>query len=216
MDTTRVVYTREWRRKNPESVLRSGQKWNLAHPDQRRALRKSWGARNKDKVKASEKRWRTRHRDQINAKKRLWRAARRRAGRWDSSTERQKHLAWRVANRERYRATGTAWRQRNKFLLACGERARRYGLSVAAFDRFAKRAAGHCECCGRQDMNTRKTALVIDHDHAVAGPESVRGLVCSACNHLLGSGDRRHIERYLRRFGVKTSRALTRRGVGER
>ena len=58
-----------------------------------------------------------------------------------------------------------------------------YGLTRAAYDELCLRAAGHCQCCARQDDNSPGRGLMVDHDHDT---EAVRGLICRSCNTLLG------------------------------
>ena len=53
----------------------------------------------------------------------------------------------------------------------------KYNLSTDEHDAILQRQGGTCGICDRSG------GLVIDHDHA---QETVRGLLCSACNKVLG------------------------------
>lgn len=59
----------------------------------------------------------------------------------------------------------------------------RYGLTREDYFRLEERANGRCECCGEALQGGRENA--VDHD-ATTG--KVRGLICRACNLLLGHG----------------------------
>lgn len=53
----------------------------------------------------------------------------------------------------------------------------RYGITLDEYEAHFARAAGRCECCGRERY------LVLDHSH-VSG--EVRGVLCSGCNTGIG------------------------------
>jgi len=68
-------------------------------------------------------------------------------------------------------------------------RARKYGLTVEAYDALLERDDG-CAICGIKESYSKR--LHIDHDHACCpGGRScgkcVRGLLCSSCNTGLGA-----------------------------
>lgn len=114
--------------------------------------------------------------------------------------------AWAAANTERVRRNNSEWlaanterarRSRREWKLANPGRVRAnrlkpYGLTPAQWDAMLVTQAG-CACCGSQDP---KQGWVVDHDHdrypgrpTVAkplAPGAVRGIVCGACNLLLG------------------------------
>ena len=56
-----------------------------------------------------------------------------------------------------------------------------YGLSLEQFDRMFRSQNGACAICQKHNLNGRR--LCIDHDHDTG---KVRGLLCYACNHLVG------------------------------
>ena len=73
--------------------------------------------------------------------------------------------------------------------MACGRARRRldgalrkYGVTSAELEHLTVRNAGRCAIC-RADPGSK--GLVIDHDHATS---KVRGLLCAACNWMLGNG----------------------------
>jgi len=53
---------------------------------------------------------------------------------------------------------------------------RRYGITVAQYDKMLKRQKGTCALCGKPPKTKR---LAVDHDHAT---KRVRGLLCFLCN----------------------------------
>ena len=80
---------------------------------------------------------------------------------------------------------------------------RRYGLTVGQVIEIAEAQANTCPLCSRQFpseniLSRRGNELVVDHDHETG---KVRGLLCRACNVLLGRfGDSaERIEEFLSR-----------------
>jgi prevent-host-death family protein len=63
-----------------------------------------------------------------------------------------------------------------------------YLIDCVSFDGLLARSAGRCEVCAASAQSVPGQKLLIDHDHAL-GLGAVRGLVCPACNHLLGRVD---------------------------
>ncbi len=63
---------------------------------------------------------------------------------------------------------------------------RKYGISVADYDRMLESQGGACAICAKPEkMAIRGTvvALAVDHDHDTG---AVRALLCSACNTAIG------------------------------
>ena len=56
-----------------------------------------------------------------------------------------------------------------------------YGLAPGDYERLYAFQGGRCALCRRASGKTKR--LAVDHDHATG---SVRGLLCSGCNRLLG------------------------------
>lgn len=77
-------------------------------------------------------------------------------------------------------------RQRNSSLL------RRYGITVDIYENILKSQNGLCAVC---DRPPKKRRLNVDHNHLMTGKESVRGLLCSICNHkIIGLIERYRID----------------------
>jgi hypothetical protein len=63
---------------------------------------------------------------------------------------------------------------------------RRYGLTIAEYDRMWTEQEGVCAACDQPETATNqfgKRRLAVDHDHTTG---RVRGLLCSTCNRALG------------------------------
>ena len=63
----------------------------------------------------------------------------------------------------------------------------KYGLSIEQYDRMFLEQNGVCAICGNPPAPTGKpqqTRLHVDHDHQTG---QIRGLLCRACNHGIGS-----------------------------
>lgn len=89
-----------------------------------------------------------------------------------------------------------AYRQQFKEGVARRKRLRTYGMTEDQFDKLLAAAEGKCQICRRELTPDRgRTGYAIDHDHeCCSGQQScgrcVRGLVCQACNWMLGRIDR--------------------------
>ena len=92
---------------------------------------------------------------------------------------------YRNANREKHEADG----QRAAHLR------RKYGLTVAAYERLLKRQDGVCRIC--KEVCKTGLRLAVDHSHK---EKKVRGLLCYNCNTKLGwfERHRRTIMEYLK------------------
>lgn len=55
----------------------------------------------------------------------------------------------------------------------------RFGITPKEYDALLKRQGGRCAICLRKPKTRR---LCVDHDHALKGRASVRGLLCMGCN----------------------------------
>lgn len=88
----------------------------------------------------------------------------------------------RIAERDRYR------RDPEKYALE--HLTRLYGLSPEDYQKMLVEQDNRCAVCGKAETQTfrgRLRKLSVDYDHIT---RSVRGLLCSACNWMLGkSGD---------------------------
>lgn len=66
---------------------------------------------------------------------------------------------------------------------------RKFGITFHDFQRMLKEQDGKCALCGEPETSMkagRVQALSVDHDHTASGKESVRALLCGACNKGLG------------------------------
>lgn len=98
---------------------------------------------------------------------------------------------WRRANAEKVRATAREWRERtgyNQKRRESGETTRQqlrlYGLTQECFDRLLAQQGGVCAICARPDPGMKNARrLYVDHCHQSS---TVRGLLCRACNTMLG------------------------------
>lgn len=63
-----------------------------------------------------------------------------------------------------------------------------YGISTARYERLLATQEHRCAICGGQesakDSKGKVQRLSVDHNHATG---KVRGLLCRACNHLIGN-----------------------------
>lgn len=85
---------------------------------------------------------------------------------------------------------------------------RKYGLTSEQLEGMRKQQDGRCAICGgepdhRSRATQRTSVLVVDHDHRT---NKVRGLLCNACNTLLGMAKDdperlRAASEYLKRHG---------------
>jgi hypothetical protein len=120
----------------------------------------------------------------IEAKRAYWRAQykkhrsailkRKRANPGDKQAKSIANRSWRQANADKVR---DAYLKRN------------YGISLAIYDRLAAVQHDVCAICKQPETrvcNGTLQALSVDHDHAALRPGWVRGLLCNACNTLLG------------------------------
>ncbi|HEX2849462.1 MAG TPA: endonuclease VII domain-containing protein [Acidimicrobiales bacterium] len=80
------------------------------------------------------------------------------------------------AQRARVRESGRRAEQNRRSHLK-----RKYGISLAEYDRLLDRQDGRCGICGRPPRDD--ISLHVDHDH---GSGEIRGLLCFRCNNALG------------------------------
>lgn len=87
--------------------------------------------------------------------------------------------AWRHSRPEyesaRYQATKPETRERHL--------KRKYGVTLADYDRMLADQGGCCAICRKPEVQQFKGVFHVDHDHATG---AVRGLLCRGCNHMLG------------------------------
>lgn len=113
--------------------------------------------------------------------------------------------------REARREYARAWKAANPGSLRKAKLKSLYGISVADYERMYVEQQGVCAICRRAESaagpHGEVRRLSVDHDHSTG---AVRGLLCAACNLVLGMVERasdaspeymRTIAEYLRRAG---------------
>lgn len=75
----------------------------------------------------------------------------------------------------RYQLTKTQTRERHLI--------RKYGVSLADYERMLAEQNGCCAICRAPESEQFKGVFHVDHCHATG---RVRGLLCRGCNHILG------------------------------
>lgn len=87
--------------------------------------------------------------------------------------------AWTKRNpnyeRERYQKIKTETRERHLI--------RKYGVTLADYERMLAAQGGVCAICGGAESAEHNRVFHVDHCHATG---AVRGLLCRGCNHILG------------------------------
>jgi hypothetical protein len=108
----------------------------------------------------------------MRAYSKLWRAKNR-------DLIRQRKLASRHKNPERYRAQRNAWNRANAEKVRAMFLRQKYGLEWAEYQRLLAMQNGKCAICQQAFSKTP----CVDHDHTTG---EVRGLLCKDCNISLG------------------------------
>jgi hypothetical protein len=117
-------------------------------------------------------RWMQDHREQDRRKHRLWYRKNRARINAERRAKRNPEL---VANRwQNYAAT-------RRGIINARSRARKYGISMGAFNLMCLEQRGRCAICETLPV---KKALDVDHD---AATKQIRGLLCQVCNKALGA-----------------------------
>jgi hypothetical protein len=101
----------------------------------------------------------------------------------DPQANRDRVRRWQLANPERYRAKQLEYATSGKKKLADRKSylKRRYGITIAEYDRMFAEQGGVCAICGQRRPEER--TLHVDHDHETG---VIRGLLCFRCNNALG------------------------------
>ena len=91
--------------------------------------------------------------------------------------------AWQQANRERHLENQRKRRARPevKARERAGHLKRKFGITLAEYDRMLAEQGGRCAICRRRP--TQGISLHVDHEHRT---KRVRGLLCFRCNNALG------------------------------
>jgi hypothetical protein len=93
---------------------------------------------------------------------------------------------WQQENPERLNAYRREYRQRpeRKFADREGYLKRKYGITIADYDRMFDEQGRVCAICGKPRPEER--TLHVDHEHTTG---VIRGLLCFRCNNALGDFD---------------------------
>lgn len=96
---------------------------------------------------------------------------------------RERARRWQRENPERYLENQRKRRQRPEVKLRerAGHLKRKYGITLADYERMLDEQGGCCAICRRPPREG--STLHVDHEHAT---ERVRGLLCFTCNNALG------------------------------
>lgn len=146
---------------------------------------------NYDKIAAAKKLDYLKNREEILARQKAWREAnpeaqreiakRAREGRKEKAAAEQK--AWRLKNPEKVAAARLLNAARPEYKRRkMGERLKKYGITVEAFEAMASLQNNKCGICETDNPGINKRWSV-DHDHVT---DAVRGLLCQNCNLALG------------------------------
>jgi hypothetical protein len=101
----------------------------------------------------------------------------------DPEAAKRRVRAWQINNYERYRAAQNARRgtPEGKRALREGHPTRKFGITIADYERLLQEQDGGCAICGAPPPENG--SLHVDHDHDTG---AVRGLLCVRCNNGLG------------------------------
>lgn len=108
--------------------------------------------------------------------------------------DREYQAKYRAANRQKLRELNRVWCAKNKERVAARNKQRyqekrswvllrKYGLTPEDYQRMLAAQGGACAICNATEPGGRYTMMHVDHCHAGG---QIRGLLCNACNHLLG------------------------------
>ena len=101
------------------------------------------------------------------------------------------HREWRKKHPESVKAATLRYHSSpwGKRVQAARDRERNYGITSEQFDVLVIESGGYCSLCFKQSERSGPKELVVDHCHLSTG--KIRGLICNACNTMLG-----YVEKY--------------------
>lgn len=143
---------------------------------------KKWEKENPDKRKEYEKRWRDKHPEECRAKCNKWRRENPEKYRASQEKSREKH-------RERYRAKNREAKRKylkeHPDMIKNSQLKTTYGITLDEYNGMLKAQGDKCAICD-EVPSEKKKRFAVDHDHTKSGRESVRGILCTKCNFVLG------------------------------
>ena len=147
----------------------------------------------KDKAKRKANAARPENRAKAVARTRAWNKKNPDAHRsWAAGSPRRKAYSkkYRQDNQAHYTALHASWVKENKEradMISLKSQLKKFNLTLEAYDAMVVAQNGVCSVCHRPetvvDKKGKTRRLCIDHDHMT---RKVRGLLCSACNLVLG------------------------------
>lgn len=100
---------------------------------------------------------------------------------------------WYLKNRQQVLERNRAYRALNPNTVWARELWRRFGLTIAGYERMVFLQRGVCRACGqpekaRNPRTGHPKRLAVDHDHGKSKDEPgfIRGLLCQRCNTIAG------------------------------
>jgi len=97
----------------------------------------------------------------------------------------EQRIAWHKAHPDRTRAAQERFRKRHPERVS--KRASTFGVREDAFNKWLGEQGGRCDICGTDDPGPKGWNLDHDHRFAPKDPEGHRGILCRACNLMLGN-----------------------------
>lgn len=100
---------------------------------------------------------------------------------------------WRAKHAEQVKATKAAAYRRDRVTILADERriknsrkyhlSKTYGITTEQYEDLLERQGGTCATCSADEPGGRLKNFAVDHDHETG---EIRGLLCFACNLVLG------------------------------
>jgi hypothetical protein len=130
------------------------------------------------------------------------------------TAEKQKAYSreYRKKHSEQYKEYLRKWHKQNPTKNAEYQRLTKYMITFQQFEEMLKKSNGCCYICGIEpkQLPNGNTGLQIDHDHNCCDGlrtcgKCTRGLLCFACNRMLGALEKRDIKKVLQYINYDAS-----------